>query len=373
MSDEVEGSGAPGVAEAQDEPAPSDAPCAAPDAAPAAEAAPIDSTVVVASLPQADEAATGAEKGEEPAAQPTDPGDGVEPGGTNKRKPEHDVDGECDTKRTNHVRGCVCGWARLARALRFGDLDCAWRALLLQAEFSAEDEVTDTMTLNKMRASKLIGRSGANIKHIQNTGGVQVQVDQNTEAEERVVTLVGTRQRVEYTKILIEQLLEAPEEESPSDAAGAAAAAAAAAPAAAVSLKQEISCPVHIVGKIIGRGGETIRSLQTASGAHILINQNFPEGCIAAAPRMGMHLHCACCQILPYCTSIGTLPLQPRMVEITGGEDSVGRAVSMVSEIINSNGVVTTSEVITKVCAFGHARTFALLQDCMWYIGMRRA
>jgi far upstream element-binding protein len=33
-----------------------------------------------------------------------------------------------------------------------------------------------------------------------------------------------------------------------------------------------------LVGRIIGKGGETIRQLQGASGAHIDIDQNFPEG-----------------------------------------------------------------------------------------------
>lgn len=32
------------------------------------------------------------------------------------------------------------------------------------------------------------------------------------------------------------------------------------------------------MGRIIGRGGETIRALQQASEAHIVVNQNFPDG-----------------------------------------------------------------------------------------------
>jgi far upstream element-binding protein len=43
-------------------------------------------------------------------------------------------------------------------------------------------------------------------------------------------------------------------------------------------VEERVSCPSTLVGRIIGRGGETIRSLQGGSGAHILVDQNYPEG-----------------------------------------------------------------------------------------------
>ena len=36
---------------------------------------------------------------------------------------------------------------------------------------------------------------------------------------------------------------------------------------------EAVPCPPGIVGRIIGRGGETIRGLQQASQAHIIVNQ----------------------------------------------------------------------------------------------------
>lgn len=52
---------------------------------------------------------------------------------------------------------------------------------------------------------------------------------------------------------------------------------------------KQVSCPPGIVGRIIGRGGETIRSLQSGSGAHILVDQ--VRGCVvwggALHPRSG--------------------------------------------------------------------------------------
>lgn len=40
---------------------------------------------------------------------------------------------------------------------------------------------------------------------------------------------------------------------------------------------ETLDCPPGLVGRIIGRGGETIKGLQAASGATISIDQNYPE------------------------------------------------------------------------------------------------
>ena len=72
------------------------------------------------------------------------------------------------------------------------------------------------------------------------------------------------------------------------------------------------------MGKIIGRGGETIRALQTASEARISVNQDFP-------------------------------PEVPREVIISGKPDAVERAELMVQELIHGEpGSAQT--VIQRVC-----------------------
>ena len=45
---------------------------------------------------------------------------------------------------------------------------------------------------------------------------------------------------------------------------------------------ETLECPPGFVGRVIGKGGETIKGLQAQSGAHITVDQNFPEG----APRV---------------------------------------------------------------------------------------
>ena len=80
---------------------------------------------------------------------------------------------------------------------------------------------------------------------------------------------------------------------------------------------QVVECPPGIVGRVIGSGGETIRALQQASQAHIVVDQNFPEGV-------------------------------DRKVNINGRADAVTRAVKMVTELINGEPGSATA-IIQKV------------------------
>jgi hypothetical protein len=86
-----------------------------------------------------------------------------------------------------------------------------------------------------------------------------MQVDHKAGSELKPVHIIGPAANVERCKQLIEELTTG---EHPAGAAPAGAEA-----------SRTLECPPSIVGRIIGRGGETIRSLQTASAAHILIDQ----------------------------------------------------------------------------------------------------
>ncbi|KAG1674154.1 hypothetical protein FOA52_015785 [Chlamydomonas sp. UWO 241] len=256
------------------------------------------------------------------AVGPPGVGDGAEeapgveaPGGNgNKRSAEQAHGDEPDTKRTNNGAPAASAFPA---APAFG-------------EMPTSSELSETMVMPNARVGKLIGRGGSNIQYVQSTGQCHVKIDQNTTAETRIVTIIGSAANIVRTKKLINDLLDAPEPGGPMGGGGgggpamgggggfgAPAPAASGPPGAAGSAKRELACPLHIVGKIIGRGGETIRSLQTASSAHILIDQNVPEG-------------------------------QPRRVEVTGSEDAVNRAYNMIMEIIQTDGSATTSAVITK-------------------------
>jgi far upstream element-binding protein len=75
-----------------------------------------------------------------------------------------------------------------------------------------------------------------------------------------------------------------------------------------------MDCPITIVGKVIGTGGQTIKEIQSKSGAKVQIHQDFP-------------------------------PEQPRKLEITGSASAVGSAVQMIQTIMtggNINGLAAT-------------------------------
>ena len=68
-----------------------------------------------------------------------------------------------------------------------------------------------------------------------------------------------------------------------------------------------VDCPPGFVGRVIGKGGETIKGLQAQSGARIAIDQNFPEGV-------------------------------PRKISISGPRGCVATAVRLVEELLRGGG-----------------------------------
>jgi len=142
---------------------------------------------------------------------------------------------------------------------------------------------------------KLIGRRGETIRMMQQQTGCKIQVDHLSKgAAEREITVVGsTEEKVKSAKATI---LAIDEDET----------------------STMVECPPSMVGKVIGRGGETIRALQSASDAKISVNQDFP-------------------------------PDVAREITITGSAQSVERAAQMVREVINAEPGAAQM-VIQRIC-----------------------
>ncbi|KAF6259844.1 hypothetical protein COO60DRAFT_964922 [Scenedesmus sp. NREL 46B-D3] len=154
---------------------------------------------------------------------------------------------------------------------------------------------------SKHLVGKLIGKGGTTIQQLQATTSTSIQIDQegNEFADAKKVTVRGSAENVASAKAQIKQVLE--EAVQPGEG----------------EVEERVNCPSTLVGRIIGRGGETIRSLQGGSGAHILVDQNYPEGA------------------------------DSRVVVIKGRPDSVQRATAMVKELI-SGEPGTASQIIAK-------------------------
>lgn len=112
--------------------------------------------------------------------------------------------------------------------------------------FVGEDDVEMEMRVPQEAVKLIIGRQGANIKQLRKQTGARIDVDTEDVGDERVLLISGFPVQVCKAKAAIHQILT---ENTP--------------------VSEQLSVPQRSVGRIIGRGGETIRSICKASGAKI--------------------------------------------------------------------------------------------------------
>jgi far upstream element-binding protein len=154
--------------------------------------------------------------------------------------------------------------------------------------------VSETFDVPGAMVGKLIGKGGETIRNLQLSTDTRIQVDHTGEGPNKRITISGyTQDHVQRAKDAVMAL----------DVEEA---------------QRIVECPPNLVGRIIGRGGETIRALQSASEAHITVNQDFP-------------------------------PDQNRQVVIQGGDQSIERAVLMVNELIHGEPG-SAQAVIQRIC-----------------------
>ncbi|GAB5365453.1 hypothetical protein AAMO2058_001059400 [Amorphochlora amoebiformis] len=158
---------------------------------------------------------------------------------------------------------------------------------------------------------RVIGRSGQTIRWLENKTKCKIQIDQNfPPGHPRKIQITGSRGDMENAvKIVSDTMHNGPPDESmqtPTATAGAVAGpkvkiAAGSGP----EVSETIDCPQNLVGRVIGRGGETIRDLQDRSGCNIQIDQNFPQGV-------------------------------PRKISVTGKQSLVQAAVTMIKDVMEN-------------------------------------
>ncbi|CAL5414315.1 unnamed protein product [Camellia sinensis] len=157
-----------------------------------------------------------------------------------------------------------------------------------QGDFSSAEEqpVSETQTMSRKmevpnnKVGVLIGKAGDTIRFLQINSGAKIQITRDGEADPysstRPVELIGTLENINKAEKLIKDVIEE------ADAGGSPALVArgfSTVQAAGAADQILIQVPNEKVGVIIGKGGETIKSLQTRSGARIqLIPQHLPEG-----------------------------------------------------------------------------------------------
>ncbi|KAE9596497.1 putative K domain-containing protein [Lupinus albus] len=148
---------------------------------------------------------------------------------------------------------------------------------------SGTETVTRKIEVPNNKVGVLIGKAGDTIKYLQYNSGAKIQITRDADADPhsatRPVELIGTLESIDKAEKLINAVI------AEADAGGSPALVARGlSPAQAIvgSEQIQLQVPNEKVGLIIGRGGETIKSLQTKSGARIqLIPQHLPEGDIS--------------------------------------------------------------------------------------------
>ena len=121
---------------------------------------------------------------------------------------------------------------------------------------------TETVECPPGFVGRVIGKGGETIKGLQAQSGAHITVDQNfPEGAPRVISISGPPGCVAIAKRLVEELLRG----------GGARLGGGVGPGQA---QQSVRCPKEMVGRVIGRGGETVKGLQAATGARIQIDQS---------------------------------------------------------------------------------------------------
>jgi len=149
-------------------------------------------------------------------------------------------------------------------------------------------ECRETVSCPQSLVGRLIGKQGETIKELQRRCGARIQIDQNfPDGEARVVMIQGETQAVEIGVRLVTNLIGS----SPAIGNGA--------PGELTTFE----CPKSLVGRVIGKGGETINELQRRSGARIQIEQRVPEGA-------------------------------PCIIEVQGHDNAVAEAIRLTNEVM---------------------------------------
>lgn len=114
------------------------------------------------------------------------------------------------------------------------------------------------------QVGRIFGKGGSTIKYLNETSHCDIRVDQNVPAGvPRRIIVTGTPSQAAAAEILVLSVLKngPPEIGPPGEN----------------STTKNVSCPQNVIGRLIGKNGETIRQLQVKSGATIWVDDMIEE------------------------------------------------------------------------------------------------
>ncbi|NXK15371.1 TDRKH protein, partial [Herpetotheres cachinnans] len=113
--------------------------------------------------------------------------------------------------------------------------------------FVGDEELEIEMRVPRVAVKSIIGRKGATIKKLSHETGARIDVEGEDENEETALLISGSPSQVCQAKAAIHQIV-----------------------AESTPVSEELCVPQRAVGRIIGRGGETVRGICHSSGAKVL-------------------------------------------------------------------------------------------------------
>ena len=152
-----------------------------------------------------------------------------------------------------------------------------------------DDNLEEKDEISAVFVGRVIGKGGEMIRDLQARSACRIDVDQNVPpGQPRLITYRGSRKTVDFAKQLVHMLCQ--ENQSEADLP------------LGEAKREFLVVPASAVGKIIGRGGEMIRELQSRSQAKIQVDHRGQSG----------------------------LDVSQKQVTMTGTEQSVVKAKEMV-------------------------------------------
>mmetsp|Transcript_27952 Transcript_27952/g.54458 ORF Transcript_27952/g.54458 Transcript_27952/m.54458 type:complete len:497 (-) Transcript_27952:456-1946(-) len=169
-------------------------------------------------------------------------------------------------------------------------------------------EMSDTFDCPQHLVGRVIGRGGETVRELQNKTGCTVSIDQNfPHGVPRKITVSGPSSLIAAAKNMIHNVMEMgpvalgdgirrPPPSTSSYSGGAP-------KSFGGNADRIVKCEPHLVGKIIGRRGETVNELQARTGCKISIDQSMPQG-------------------------------EPRNIQLFGTEDQCDKAQDLIRKIM---------------------------------------
>ncbi|KAI1286796.1 Tudor and KH domain-containing protein [Halotydeus destructor] len=111
----------------------------------------------------------------------------------------------------------------------------------------APEEVVKRLKIPRRSISTIVGRGGETVSQIENQTEARIKFEEDSDPNIRIAVIRGTKESVEKAESAIQLVLE----NQP------------------VIFTEEITIPQHAVGSVIGKGGETIKSICQTSGARV--------------------------------------------------------------------------------------------------------